>query len=279
MTGRVAVIVPTRNAAATIGACLESIKKQTVRAHELYVIDGGSLDETAAIANAKGAQVLRGPANRSAQRNLGASAASSEFLLFVDADMELSTNVIEKCLSSMRPGTVALAIPEESQGTTFWASVKAFERSFYQGLWWMEAARWYQRDVFAEAGGFDPELVGPEDWDLDERIRSLGSVGYADCMIVHREGALDLHKLREKKRHYAATVLAYARKHPKRAALQLGLMNRIGVFAKQPARLIRHPLLSLGLMVMGLAELGSAQRHTYSEDSERPIYRWEEDDE
>lgn len=273
MTKRVAVIVPTRNAAATIGSCLDSIRSQTEVAEEVYVVDGGSVDDTVAIASAKGAHVLVGPANRSEQRNLGAKAANTEFVLFVDADMELAGNVIESCLSGMRPETVALVVPEESRGATFWASVKAFERSFYQGLWWMEAARWYRRDAFLQAGGFDPGLVGPEDWDLDERIRAFGAVGYAACVIVHQEGRLDLQTLRAKKRHYAATVETYARKHPKRARLQLGLVHRIGVFARRPSRLFQHPVLSLGLVVMGLVEIRSARRKMDGANPERPIHQ------
>jgi glycosyltransferase involved in cell wall biosynthesis len=82
------VIVPARNAAATIGDTLAGLARQSPDpGFEVIVVDDGSDDETAAIAAAAGATVLRedrrgpGPA-----RNRGAAAASAPALAFLDAD-------------------------------------------------------------------------------------------------------------------------------------------------------------------------------------------------
>ena len=79
---KTSVVVPAYNAADTIGACLEPLRDADV-----VVVDDGSSDDTAGIAERAGARVVRtdrvGPA---AARNAGAAAADGELLAFTDAD-------------------------------------------------------------------------------------------------------------------------------------------------------------------------------------------------
>ncbi len=232
----VAVIVPTLDAEATLGACLRSIAQQTEQPARVMVVDGGSRDLTVDVARAHGAEVWVCAANRSAQRNLGAHNSKEPLLLFVDADMRLEPTVLEACRRAWRVGLSGLVIPEQSFGIGFWARVKALERSYYQGVWWMEAARFVPRQAFWDVGGFDPGLVGSEDWDLDERLRQRGPVGRVDALIWHDEGALTLSRVAAKKRHYAPTLSAYAARHPTRARQQLSpLAGPIGVAGAAPA--------------------------------------------
>src|SRR6476469_1955469 len=82
----VSVIVPARDAAATLPALLRGLEDQDV-AHELIVVDDGSKDDTAALAEAAGARVLRGPqAGPAAARNRGAAVATGRLLAVTDAD-------------------------------------------------------------------------------------------------------------------------------------------------------------------------------------------------
>src|SRR4051794_9623251 len=96
----VSVVVPTRDAASSLGPCLESIQRQTAAPTELIVVDGGSTDDTVRIAESCGATVVKMGPNRSAQRNRGGEIARGEFLLFIDADMVLSSHVIEECIGA-----------------------------------------------------------------------------------------------------------------------------------------------------------------------------------
>jgi GT2 family glycosyltransferase len=86
----VSVIVPARNAEATIGATLAALHDQTfTEAFEVIVVDGGSQDATASIARERGVRVLHNPGLEPAgARNLGARAAAGELLAFTDADCE-----------------------------------------------------------------------------------------------------------------------------------------------------------------------------------------------
>ena len=76
------VIVPTLNAEPHLAACLERMKA----ADEILVVDGGSTDATAAIAEAAGARLLDSPRGRGVQLRAGAEAATGDWLLFLHAD-------------------------------------------------------------------------------------------------------------------------------------------------------------------------------------------------
>lgn len=86
----VSVLIPARNAAATLGRTLDCLKAQegVSGGYEVIVIDNDSSDATAAVAERGGAQVVRlspqqGPAGG---RNAGAARARGSVLAFTDAD-------------------------------------------------------------------------------------------------------------------------------------------------------------------------------------------------
>jgi len=263
------VVVPTRNSATVIGDCLTSLANQTRPPDEIVVCDGGSTDDTVAIAKRHGAHVVETQPNRSAQRNRGAEASTGEFLLFVDSDMQLTAGVIADCLATFSDGDAALVIPEVFVGEGFWAHVRGFERTFYDGVWWLEAARWYRRGQFLAIGGFDAALVGPEDWDLDQRIRQFGEVRWSHDHIVHNEGRTQARRLLQKKSHYAATFATFTARHPERARLCFSAKRRAKLFVQHPERLIRHPVLATGVVALGLAEVAVANGWTarWSDDT------------
>jgi O-antigen biosynthesis protein len=83
------VIVPTYNSAATIARCIESLKQLTYPDYEIIVVDDGSTDSSAAIAEAASVQTLRLPhQGLAAARNAGLAAARGRVVAFIDADAE-----------------------------------------------------------------------------------------------------------------------------------------------------------------------------------------------
>jgi glycosyltransferase involved in cell wall biosynthesis len=85
----VSCIVPVYNGEAYLGAALDSILAQTWRPLEIIVVDDGSTDGSAAVAETYGAivRVIRqANAGCAAARNAGLAAATGEFVAFLDAD-------------------------------------------------------------------------------------------------------------------------------------------------------------------------------------------------
>src|ERR1019366_2076583 len=84
---KASVIAPAYNSAATIGACLESLKTLHYRDYETIVIDDGSTDATAQMAEGTGVRVIRAEhRGLAAARNAGIEAASGEIVAFLDSD-------------------------------------------------------------------------------------------------------------------------------------------------------------------------------------------------
>ncbi len=84
---KASVIVPAYNSAAAIAACLESLKTLHYPDYETIVIDDGSTDSTAQIAESAGARVIRiEHRGLAAARNAGTEAASGEIVAFIDSD-------------------------------------------------------------------------------------------------------------------------------------------------------------------------------------------------
>jgi glycosyltransferase involved in cell wall biosynthesis len=101
----VSAIVIARNEAKRIGTCLKGIAWAT----EVIVIDNGSTDNTAKVAKSMGASVYEGKNRDFARiRDIGASQASGEWLLYVDAD-ETVSGALRDEIMALVTGSVTLS--------------------------------------------------------------------------------------------------------------------------------------------------------------------------
>jgi len=82
------IIIPTLNAATTLGRTLDSLSGGGID-FEVVVADGGSTDGTQRIARAFDAKVVASPKGRGPQLAAGAAAAAAPWLLFLHADSAL----------------------------------------------------------------------------------------------------------------------------------------------------------------------------------------------
>lgn len=85
----ISIIVPCLNEALGITASLDALAPLRARGAEVIVVDGGSRDDTMALAKPLADQVLASPRGRAAQMNAGAAIAHGTILLFLHADSRL----------------------------------------------------------------------------------------------------------------------------------------------------------------------------------------------
>jgi glycosyltransferase involved in cell wall biosynthesis len=254
----VSVIVPTRNSARTLEACLVCIRAQLYRPIELVVIDNASTDETLELASRHADIVETFGPERSAQRNRGAWLSSGNYLLFVDSDMQLEPQVVVDCVDAARmSGLPAVVIPEATVGEGFLARCRALERSCYVGDDEIEAARFFTREAFEACEGFDEGLAGPEDWDLSRRLAAGRRLPRTASFISHDEGSLQLRTILSKKRYYARSFVLYWRKHGPSIAGQANLILRPAIL-RCWRRLLRHPILGAGVLSIKTLETAAA---------------------
>ncbi len=251
----VSVIVTTKNEEKNIENCLKSIKSQTYlnnlcnqtpnlrnkstkqSAVEIIVVDNNSTDNTVEIAKKFTDKVYNKGPERSAQRNFGVRKAKGKYILYLDADMTLSKNVIFECIEKCeKEGCTALYIPERivnlssnqlnnlwnqsfhhcnhsfyHRNQPFWVKVRDFERSFYNATV-IDCVRFVRRDKFLKIDGFDLSLTGPEDWDFDRRIKATGKVDIINTPLYHNEGKFNIRKYLKKKNYYSKSFDKYIKK-------------------------------------------------------------------
>lgn len=106
---QLSVVVPAKNAAASIGAMLESISQERDVIREVLIVDDGSSDRTSEIALETGrkldlpvAVIPVSCGNAGAARNAGIAAATGELLFLLDADDEVIPGGLRALTDNLR---------------------------------------------------------------------------------------------------------------------------------------------------------------------------------
>lgn len=102
------IIIPTFNEEGYLPILLGSLKKQTFKDFEVIVADNNSSDRTRIIAKKFGAKVVKGgmPA---VGRNNGAKGAKGDWLLFLDADVVLPFDFLDKAMREIKNKNLSVA--------------------------------------------------------------------------------------------------------------------------------------------------------------------------
>ena len=173
----VSVIIPALDEEKYLGDCLQSLGAAQC---EVIVVDGGSTDNTVALAESFGAKVINlGSANRGRQMNAGAAAAQGELLLFFHADSRLPPNGIESMISAMKdPAVIGGGFSLEFFPATLFYSGLAIGANVFCRMTRMIFG---DRGMFIRAGCFRalgrfPETVIMEDAALATTMRRAGKI-------------------------------------------------------------------------------------------------------
>jgi len=175
MTSRLTIIVPALNEAVSIEHVLRSIRARCsdlALQTELIVVDGGSNDDTQALAQPLADHVLEAPRGRARQMNAGAAKACGEYLLFLHADTTLTQHAAIELQHALTPSPIWGRFDVRIDGRPFMLRVIAFmmnQRSRFTGIATGDQAMFVRRDVFDAVGGFaDQPLM--EDVELSKQL-------------------------------------------------------------------------------------------------------------
>jgi glycosyltransferase involved in cell wall biosynthesis len=194
MNAPVAIVIPALNEAAAIPDLAAGLAALRPAPAEVLLVDGGSTDDTPAIARAHGLAVLEpGVRGRARQINAGVAAVASPLVLVLHADTRLPPDamaVVRQTLSDPRtalagftpviagPGGVRWPTTLHNWAKTWYAPALFRPRLFLKGgrLLFGDHAMFFRRADFLSVGGCDPDMAVMEDADLCVRLARLGRV-------------------------------------------------------------------------------------------------------
>lgn len=173
----VSVVIPTLNESANLRALLPLLSAQGPT--EIIVADGGSTDDTVAVARSHGARIVEAPRGRGPQQNAGAAIATGEFLLFLHADTEPPEDfdaIIARALAQpdVTAGAFRFSLREPFAGG--WLVERGVAlRCAWRQLPYGDQGIFMRRSLFEGLGGFAPWPM-LEDLELIRRLRARGRV-------------------------------------------------------------------------------------------------------
>jgi len=247
----ISIVVPAFNEARGLPATLASIQRATAAfdargwRHELIVCDNNSTDATGEIARAAGATVVFEPVNQiSRARNAGASRATGDWLVFVDADSHPSLELFSDTADAIAGGrclaggsTVAIDSSDRlGRGVVaVWNAISRALRLAAGSFIFCDA------QAFRDVRGFSLEFYAAEELDLftppqasgahtraDDRDSARASPGHERSQGAALYQARDRRGLPQERAHAGARgteprrLLHVVRRPPRTVALRLG---------------------------------------------------------
>ena len=193
----VSVIVPARNEAARIGACIRSVLTDSA-VSEAIVVDGGSSDDTVAAAAAAGARTIRHTAppdaggGRGGQCAAGLNTAQGDVVAIVHADTRITGPVFSRALQVLNrdAGVVGGAVGSVFDGPGLPLRIVEFcndLRAAFLGIAFGDQIQFFRRAPVVRQGAF-PAIPLMEDVELSARLRELGRTVYlfGDAVVSAR---------------------------------------------------------------------------------------------
>lgn len=176
----ISFIIPAHDEAALIGDSLDALHAAAAAlslSYEVIVVDDSSTDDTAALAQLHGAQVVH-VAHRqiAAVRNSGAAIARGERLVFVDADTRVDRDVLAAAMKALDQGAAGGGCAVRFDAASW--SEHAFTALLMRVFRWTRIAPgcfiFCTREAFDAAGGFDERWYAGEDVAISRAVASVG---------------------------------------------------------------------------------------------------------
>lgn len=179
----ISIIIPVYNGGRTIGRCLESVFESDNTHFECIVVDDASTDNTLEIVEKYDVSLIKLNKKQGAAhaRNIGADNAQGDILFFIDADVTLYPDCIDKVLENFKanPDISALfgSYDQYPDGSNLYSQYKnLFHRYIHQTskrdatTFWTACGAVYKH-AFIKVGKFDQECRMMEDIELGYRLK------------------------------------------------------------------------------------------------------------
>lgn len=183
----ITIVIPVKNRAHLIARCLDSIAAQTYRPVELIVVDNESTDSTVKIVeewtekNCDESLRLRLFSEKtpgaSAARNCGLDATETEWVYFFDSDDMLLPHFLSDLMTAIgqNPGVdliywkVAVVDADNHAACKIFSTRNHWKRQIYNSILSTQAFA-VRTEFLRKAGGWNPDMIGWNDWELGVRL-------------------------------------------------------------------------------------------------------------
>lgn len=183
----VSIIIPTYNEEDQIAQTIRNVLAATFSAEvEILVVDGGSTDNTVALAQSGGAHaVVSERKGRGAQMNVGAAMAQGNILYFLHADSIPPPNFVDTIQTAVQQGFVGGSFRLAFDHPHWFLKVNAwFTRFNLNGVRFGDQSLFVLPEVFRAIGGFREDLVVMEDQEIIHRIKKNGPFKVMNAQVI-----------------------------------------------------------------------------------------------
>ncbi len=172
---KISIVIPVINEAGQIRLAIS--RAWASGADQVVVVDGGSSDQTPAIAAAENCLLIESRPGRATQLNRGAAESSGDVFVFLHADNWLATDACNQIRSALEDRQIHFgAFRQKIEGEDRiyrWIETGNELRVKWQGLIYGDQALFIRSEMFERAGGF-PEIELMEDFAISQRLCKLG---------------------------------------------------------------------------------------------------------
>ncbi|MBI1971979.1 MAG: glycosyltransferase [Candidatus Aenigmarchaeota archaeon] len=190
-------VIPAYNEEGYLDGCIESIKAQNAGRYEIIVCYSPSSDRTLEIAKRHGVKIVTIPKSCPGKaRNAGARAATGEYLVFLDADVQIPGNFLRSTIKHVRRGCVAVGYRSEWRDGDGLLDIfnEVVTNPFSKYAKVLFVCCTIKKSAFEKTGGYDENITANEEWGLSKRLKSLGRIVFDENAPI-KSSARRFHKL------------------------------------------------------------------------------------
>jgi len=169
----ISIIIPVLNESAIIADILNHLKTNitSTQVIEVIVVDGGSTDNTIAIAKANGAKIISSKKGRAKQLNCGANNASGNLLYFLHADTYTPLGFDQLIIDAYDKGSITgcfrMKFDSNNIVLKFFGWLSRFNHTSCRGG---DQSLFITKELFKRMNGFNENYIIYEDCEFINRI-------------------------------------------------------------------------------------------------------------